>query len=87
MNKKEVKPKKTNDKLIASLKDAIIEGKINFSSGSKVYASRRRDGKTVVVLCEIRDIKEDGLVEAWDETVNQWFIFDIKSPPEILKIL
>lgn len=87
MTKKEVKPKKVNDKIVNSLTNAIVDGKIKFSSGSKVYASRRRDGKTVVVLCEIRSIKEDGLVEAWDETVNQWFMFDINTPPEILKIL
>lgn len=82
--KKENKPKERKKKIkfdfsIAS--DAIVDGKFIISLGEKVVIERTRYDKKQVSICTFKGIESNGDVTMWDDTVSQFFSFNIKDPP------
>jgi hypothetical protein len=71
---------------LSSLSDAIIEGKLIVPIGTELITERYRNGRNVAIICTVKQIDDDGLIHTWDETVQQWYIFNIKESPKILKI-
>lgn len=71
----------------AQLPDAVVEGKFMGAVGSELIASRRKDGKEKLVILTVKNLKQDGLVETWDETAQQWFNFSLNEElPKVLKL-
>ena len=79
-NKKEKKPRKQRAKKIKfdlfSAKDAIVEGKLMVPLGTKVIIPRVKANRESLSECEIIKI-EDEVIHAWDETLNQWYLFRV----------
>ena len=72
---------------LALLPDAIVDGKAVFEIGSEIVVSRFRNGKKSFSICTVKKIDTAGLIETWDESVQQWYVFPLAQPPEILKLL
>lgn len=71
----------------AQLPDAVVDGKFMGNVGTELIATRRKDGKEKLVILTVKKINDDGLVESWDETIQQWFNFNLKETlPSVLKI-
>lgn len=60
----------------ASLSDAIVEGKFLAEVEERLIVERLRDGKMKKSLCIVKKIEGDN-VHAWDDTRDQWFIFNV----------
>jgi len=79
-NKKEKKPRVPRAKKIkfdiSSAPDAIVEGKLIVPFGTKVIIPRIKAGRESLSECEIMKIDDD-IVHAWDETLNQWYLFKV----------
>lgn len=58
-----------------SLTDAVVDDKFTGVVGDKLIVVRLRDGRKHNSLCVVRSIEVDS-VHTWDETREQWFIFE-----------
>lgn len=61
--------------------DAIVDGKFIVGLGDKVIVERIRYDKKQVSVCIFKGVGKNGDVTMWDDTVSQFFSFDIKDPP------
>ena len=79
-NKKEKKPRTPRVKKIkfdiSKAPDAIVEGKLIVPFGTKVIIPRTKAGKESLSECVIMKM-DDNVVHAWDETLNQWYLFKV----------
>ncbi len=70
------------------LPDALIEGNFAGQVGSKLVVSRLRSGKNTFSVCVVKQLEEDsGLIHTYDETIEQWFTFSTREPPDVVKLL
>ena len=65
---------------IEELPDAIVEGKLVVPFGTEVYIPRLRSGRQTISICIIKALSDDGLLQVWDETLSQWFNFNLTDP-------
>ena len=65
--------------------NAIVDGKFIIGIGEKVIIQRVRLEKKQVSLCIFKGIEKNGDVTMWDQTVSQFFSFNVNDPP-IVKI-
>lgn len=79
--------KKSKPKIkMASLSDAILDGKMIVPVGGKVYFERLvSSGRIEIHEGIIRDITDNGLVEIWDETIEQFYAFSLKQNLPVIK--
>ena len=89
MKTQAAKPRKISKKMVLNeLKDAVVDNKFLATVGSELVVERHKDGKAKLVIVKVKQIGEDGLVQTWDETAQQWFHFSLKEAlPKVLKIL
>lgn len=60
---------------ISKLQNVIVEGKLAVPVETEIIVEKKRDGKVQRSLCIIKKIEEN-MVSAWDETNDQWFLFN-----------
>lgn len=60
---------------IATLADAILEGKLDVPVESEIIVEKKMNGRQHRSICVVKKI-EEGLVTAWDETLNRWYLFN-----------
>jgi hypothetical protein len=86
----EEKPRKRQKKVkvdMNSLPDAAIQGKLLAAVGSKVFFERiAAKGKKVVHEGFIRSVDEKGMVEIWDETIEQFYAFSLNQKLPVIKM-
>lgn len=79
-NKKEKKIRTPRTKKIkfdiSKAPDAIVEGRLIVPFGTKVIIPRIKSGKESLSECVLMKIDDD-VVHAWDETLNQWYLFKV----------
>lgn len=68
------------------LSEAIVEGKFLGKIGTELVVSRFRNGKETISVCIVKQIEDTGLVHSFDETLQQWFTFSTKEPPNVVKL-
>jgi hypothetical protein len=68
-------PRKKRVKIDPKTVPAIADGVLLAPVGSKILVTRLRHARPHTSSCEIHKIDEDGTIHAWDETLNQWFLF------------
>jgi len=68
------------------LPDAIVEQKFVGQVGSELVVGRFRNGKETLSICVVKEIKEPGFINTWDETLQQWFAFTISERPALVKL-
>lgn len=78
------KPPKVKD--FYALEDVIVDGIFNAKVEDRVLLKRDHRADKAYSLCIVNRISDDGVVELWDETMQQYFLFDILQPP-VLKHL
>lgn len=71
---------------VSSLSDAIVEGKFLASVGSEVVVERLRNGRTILSICTVNEVTENGLVHTYDQTVEQFFTFSVEKSPRVVKL-
>jgi hypothetical protein len=81
------KPKKLNLKSVSHLPDAIIDGKLQCGLQSTIIVERVRSKKTNYCECIVKQVAANGIVTLWDDTLEQWYVIDLKDPPPFVKIL
>lgn len=91
MGDKKVQKEKAGRKLPRSFKvnelpDAIVDQKFLGQIGAEIIVNRFRSGKEVFSICVVKEIKESGLVNVWDDTNQQWFSFTATDSPKIVKL-
>ena len=81
------KPKKVSKSFdLTKLVDLVIEGKVSSPSGTIVFFERTRDGRKAIHTGKVFTVSDTGNVEIWDETVNQFYTFNLLGPIPIVKI-
>jgi len=75
------KPKVKFD--FTSGEDVIVDGHLNLQKNDKVVVKRERLGKSQVSVCIFKSIEANGDVTLWDETVSQFYCFNLNDPPPI----
>lgn len=72
---------------MATLQDAVVDGKLLANVGDKVYFERiAPKGKMAVHEGIVKSVNEKGLVEIWDETVEQFYCFSLHQTIPIIKL-
>jgi hypothetical protein len=72
---------------IATLPDAVVDGKFIAKIDSELVIERTRSGKIVVCICVVKKIEDTGLVHVWDDSLGQWYAFSVLEPPKVVKVL
>ena len=67
----------------SSGEDVIIDGKLVLQKNDKVVVQRERLGKIQVTICIFKSLEPNGDVTLWDETVSQFYCFNLNDPPPI----
>jgi hypothetical protein len=81
------KPKKLSLKTVSVLPDAIVDGKLMCGIDSTLVIERIRSKKVMYCECIVKQLLPNGLVHVWDDTLEQWFVFEMHNPPPLIKIL
>jgi hypothetical protein len=72
---------------MSKLSDAVIQGKLLAEVGSKVFFERiAPKGKKVIHEGIIRSVDDKGMVEIWDETIEQFYAFSLNQQIPVVKI-
>ena len=69
--------KPPSQSLIDKMQDAIVEGIFTPNPGDKIIICRRRGSGKQVSVCDVKSKDEAGHVEVWDDTIHQWFAFNV----------
>lgn len=80
------KPHQKQD--ISKLQNVIVEGKLAVPLETEIIVEKKRDGKVQRSLCIIKKIEEN-MVSAWDETNDQWYLFNpetVEKSGTIIKV-
>lgn len=78
--------KRTKVKL-EELPDAVVDGKMIVPPGGKVFFERRLStGRIAVHEGIIREITANGIVQIWDESVEQFYAFSLFQQLPIIKV-
>lgn len=79
------KPKVKVD--MGSLPDLVVEGKVTAPLGTRLYFERiAPKGKTAIHTGFLRGVNDsNGMVEIWDETVEQFYCFSLKQRLPVVK--
>ena len=82
-------PRKKKIKIdMSTLKDAVVDGKLVAVVKSKVVFERTLNGTTRVHEGTIHSFNEEkGIVELFDDTVEQFYSFSLKQKLPIIKIM
>jgi hypothetical protein len=70
---------------LSVLADAVVDGKLIVPIGGKVYFERTLNKVTKTHEGVIKGVTEKGIVEIWDETVNQFFGFSLHQQLPVIK--
>jgi len=69
------------------LHDAVADGKLLATVGDKVYFERiAPKGKIAVHEGIVKSVDEKGLVEIWDETIEQFYCFSLHQTIPVIKL-
>lgn len=70
------------------LKDAIVDGAVTVPVGTRLYFERTVTGGKIEIHAGIlRDVDVDeGLVEVWDETIEQFYAFSLYQKLPVVKV-
>jgi len=71
---------------VNTLPDAIVDQKFLGKLGTELVVVRFRNGKDALSICVVKEIQESGLINTWDETLQQWFAFTVVEPPKLVKL-
>lgn len=70
------------------LRDVVVDGKLMAQVGDKVYFERIAPrGKMTLHEGIIKGVTEKGLVEIWDETVEQFYSFSLHQSIPVIKMV
>jgi len=87
----EVKPKRRPKPKVkmSELRDVVdAEGKLIAKPGDKVYFERiAPKGKIAIHEGVVKGIDAKGLVEIWDETIEQFYCFSLHQRLPVVKML
>ena len=63
---------------IEDMDDAIVDGKILFKKGDILMLRRDHDPNksNVVSSCSVMNVNDDGSISLYDNTLQQWFLFN-----------
>ena len=64
-----------------TLADAIVGGMLTVPLESELVVEKKMNGRQHRSVCVVKKV-EEGLVTAWDETLNRWYLF---NPAEVEK--
>lgn len=84
--KKDKKPAQRTKKVkfdFSKAADAIVDGKFIVSLGDRVVVERIRYDKKQVSVCIFKGVEKNGDVTMWDDTVSQFFSFNLNDPPKV----
>ena len=67
--------------VFSALKDLFEEETQTFLGkvGMKLIIVRRLDGTKQQHKCTIKEITDKGAIHTWDETIEQWFSFEVSD--------
>jgi len=72
---------------MAMLQDAVVDGKLLAVVGDKVYFERiAPKGKMAVHEGIVKSVTDKGLVEIWDETIEQFYCFSLHQTIPVVKL-
>ncbi len=78
VQKKQERPRKKKVKVdLSSLPDAIIDGKFVVPLQGKVFFERTLSGTTKVHEGTVVKINENGIIDLFDDTVEQFYSFSL----------
>lgn len=78
------KRKPPKDKVVDTLPDAIVNGALMFEVGDTVILRRDHRPDRIIGVCEVLRIDlEKETVSLYDDTLGQWFVFEINNPPTL----
>ena len=69
------KPPRVN---LNELEDAYQNGIWLVPVGGELLVEKKTDGKVQKSVCLVKKL-EEGLIHAWDETFERWFLFNVAS--------
>lgn len=70
------------------LRDVVVDGKLIAQVGDKVYFERiAPKGKMAIHEGVIKSVNDKGIVEIWDETVEQFYSFSLHQPAPVVKMV
>lgn len=69
------KGRKPDSGKLDDLEDAYKDGMWRAPVSSEIIVERKMSGKRQRSLCIVKKVEEN-LVEAWDETLDRWFLFN-----------
>lgn len=68
--------RKADPKLkLNTLQEAIVDGVLVVPLESEIIVEKRMNGRPHRSICVVKKV-EEGLVTAWDETLNRWYLFN-----------
>jgi len=71
---------------MAMLQDAVVDGKLLAVVGDKVYFERiAPKGKIALHEGVVKSISDKGIVEIWDETIEQFYCFSLHQTIPVVK--
>ena len=70
---------------MANAPDAIVDGQLVVPIGTRVAIPRVRARQQILSVCVIHKL-EEGVLHVWDETLTQWFIFNV-TDPVVVKVM
>jgi len=65
---------------IDALSDAIVDGKIIAPIGTRLVLRRDCRADKLVSFVVLKAVEADGCVKLWDETLEQWYYFQLQHP-------
>ena len=72
---------------MATLQNAVADGKLLATAGDKVYFERIvSKGKIAVHEGIVKSISDKGIVEIWDETIEQFYCFSLHQTIPVIKL-
>lgn len=82
-------PRKKKVKVdLSSLKDAVVDGKLMVGTKGRVVFERTLNGTTRVHEGTVHSFNEEkGVVELFDDTVEQFYSFSLHQKLPVIKIL
>ena len=70
---------------MSALPDAVVDGKLVVEVGGKIYFERTLNKVTKVHEGIIKDVSDKGIVQVWDETIEQFYGFSLNQPLPVIK--
>ena len=78
------KARKVSKANFLKMKSGIVDGRFLLPVGSQYIVQRTRNEMKIISFCVLKDILQNGDVTMWDESVTQFFSFNIKDLDDIV---